>query len=111
MYNASFVGDVEVSFEVPYLTIYEWEYINLSQCRQWMEQNWKLSVYASLAYICLIFMGQGWMRHREPFKLRKQLVLWNIGLAVFSIFGFSRTVPELLHITQEYGYHSSICTR
>jgi hypothetical protein len=110
MYNSTVV-DVRVDFEVPYLTIYKWEYINLAQTRRWMERNWTLSVYASFAYICLIFVGQVWMRNREPFKLRKPLVAWNIALAVFSIFGFLRTVPELLHITQEYGYHSSICTR
>jgi len=110
MYNSTVV-DVVVQDHVSYLTIYDWEHINLAKCRRWMERNWTLSVYASLAYICLIFVGQVWMRNREPFQLRKLLLVWNIALAAFSIFGFLRTVPELLYITQVYGYHNSICSR
>ena len=36
------------------------------------------------------------MKDREPFNLRKPLVLWNVGLAVFSIVGMFGVVPNLI---------------
>jgi len=105
----STVKDVIVEEQVSYLTTYNWEYINLSKCRRWMERNWMVSVYASVAYICVIFLLQAWMKNRPAYKLRKPLVVWNIMLAVFSIFGFLRTAPEIIYINMEYGFHLIIC--
>lgn len=107
----STVVDVVIEDQVPYLRTFDWEYINLSKCRRWMERNWMLSVYVSVIYVCVIFIVQSWMKNRQPFKLRKVLVAWNIMLAAFSIFGFLRTVPELIHINTSYGFHNSICAR
>jgi len=108
-YNSTVI-DVDI-VEVSYISLYDWEYINLAKCRRWMERNWTLSIWASLGYIVLIFLGQEWMRNREPFKLRKVLVAWNLMLAAFSIFGFLRTVPELMYINTTHGVHFSICER
>lgn len=102
--------DVSV-IDVSYIKPFDWEHINLSYCRRWMNKNWTLSIFASAVYIILIFLGQNWMKHRPAFKLRKLLVLWNISLAMFSIFGFIRTVPELVHINGTFGFHFSICIR
>jgi hypothetical protein len=110
MYNSTVI-DVVVEDQVSYLRTYDWEYINLAKCRRWMERNWMLSVYASVVYVCLIFLLQHWMKDRPAFKLRKALVVWNIMLAAFSIFGFLRTVPELMYINSFYGFHLSICAR
>lgn len=80
--------------------------------RGWMGQNWVISLYASLAYVCLIFSGRKWMRFRKPFNLRVPLFFWNFALAAFSILGFSRVYPEIQYLWSiNNGVHTSICFR
>ncbi len=61
-----------------------------------MYDHWEWSVYASAAYVILIFWGQWMMQNRQPFKLRRLLTVWNVFLAVFSAIGFARSTPELI---------------
>jgi len=50
------------------------------------------------------------MQNRAPFKLNKVLTFWNIGLALMSMYAFSRTAPEFFHIlSSKNGFHNSIC--
>ena len=49
------------------------------------------------------------MQDRKPFKLRKPLVLWNLGLAVFSIFGTAAVVPIILHSLYYHGVDYTVC--
>ena len=61
-----------------------------------MTGHWQYSVYISIVYVIFVFGGKHLMRDRKPFDLRKPLVLWNIGLAVFSIYGMFGVVPNLI---------------
>ena len=61
-----------------------------------MAGHWQYSIYISIIYVILVFSGKRLMRDRTAFDLRKPLVLWNIGLAAFSIFGMFGVVPNLL---------------
>ncbi len=80
--------------------------------RGWMGQNWVISLYASLLYLCLIYSGRRWMRFRKPMNLRALLFVWNFVLAVFSICGFSRVYPEIRYLWGiKNGVHTSICFR
>jgi len=94
-----------------YLQPFDWEHVNLNNCRQWMGRNWTLSVYASALYVLLIFSGQHWMKTRSPFSLRRRLLVWNIALAIFSMLGFLRTFPEILYVVRETGFYRSVCER
>ncbi|GFT62828.1 putative fatty acid elongation protein 3 [Nephila pilipes] len=49
------------------------------------------------------------MHTREPFSLRKPLIIWNLFLAAFSIIGTSRVLPELVHVLKKQGFLYSIC--
>lgn len=50
------------------------------------------------------------MKNRQPFKLNGLLTVWNIALAVMSVWAFSRCLPEFVHIlTGTNGFHNSIC--
>ena len=49
------------------------------------------------------------MEHRAPFSLRRPLILWNGGLAVFSILGALSVVPSLLHGIYLHGLTFSMC--
>lgn len=77
--------------------------------RIWMINHWHTSFYAVGLYMILIFGGQAYMSTRPPFKLKRLLTLWNVTLALFSIFGFVRTFPELLHVLKSFGLPYSVC--
>jgi elongation of very long chain fatty acids protein 6 len=77
---------------------------------QWMHRWWWLSIPYVCIYIVAIVIGQTWMKKRvNKFELRTCLVLWNCMLAVFSVWGAYRSVPELGHVLVKYGFIYSIC--
>ena len=47
------------------------------------------------------------MHNRQAFNLRKLLMLWNLFLAIFSILGTYRCLPEFIHIIQTDGIRAS----
>ena len=61
-----------------------------------MEHYWSLSVYFSVLYVVLVFAGRRWMTNRPAYDLRKSLILWNTGLAIFSLFGAVACVPNII---------------
>ena len=65
--------------------------------------------YASLVYLLVIFGGQYWMADRPRFEMRRVLFIWNSTLALFSILGACRTVPEFLHVLTTEGTYHSMC--
>ncbi|XP_067130288.1 very long chain fatty acid elongase 6-like [Centruroides vittatus] len=77
--------------------------------RQWMQNNWQQSLYISAVYVFVIFSIKSYMRSRPAYNLRIPLMLWNMVLAVFSILGVWRTLPELIYICTEFGFKTSIC--
>lgn len=50
------------------------------------------------------------MSNRPALKLKKLLILWNMSLALFSIVGTLRTLPELLHVLGRFGFYHSVCS-
>ncbi|XP_076757559.1 very long chain fatty acid elongase 6-like [Xylocopa sonorina] len=75
----------------------------------WMTKNWTNCFYYCGIYMIIIFGGQQYMSNRPKFELRGILALWNTLLATFSIIGFTRTAPELIHVLRHYGFHHSVC--
>jgi len=72
--------------------------------------NWYVPfVFALLLYLPALYIGQMIMQKREPFNLRLPMMLWNSGLAIFSIIGFLRVFPEMVHSLNRFGFHHSIC--
>lgn len=81
-----------------------------SVIRSWMEQHWMaVCGWASGIYLLLIFGGQSWMSNRQPFQLRGALTCWNVSLAIFSIMGAARTLPEFIHTFSTQGFYHSLC--
>lgn len=74
-----------------------------------MQRYWHTSFYAVAIYTMVIFGGQALMSNRPAFKLRRLLTLWNTSLALFSIIGTFRTLPELLHVLGRFGFYHSVC--
>ena len=72
-------------------------------------KTWSVCLYVTAIYLLLVFQGRRWMKHRKPFKLRRPLFLWNVGLAVFSIFGTAAVLPSVLHSFYYYGVDYTVC--
>ena len=75
---------------------------DITKATIWMSKWWYISFAVSAVYLLLIFAGRRWMRDRKPFDLRKLLVLWNTGLAVFSLFGAWALTPSLVKYVQPW---------
>ena len=75
----------------------------------WMEQNWTLSIKFSIFYILAVFGGKFYMQNRPKYDLRLPLIIWNILLAAFSIFGTIRVWPDFLFTIRKHGIVHSIC--
>jgi len=81
-----------------------------SEYRVWMEANWMtVCRIASSVYLVMIFGGQHLMADRKPFQLRTPLIIWNLLLSIFSIFGAARTLPEFIFTFSNRGIYHSLC--
>ena len=98
--NYSFILPLERKFESK-------DYVD--SLRIWMVSNWSKSILYAFIYIFAIFAGQTFMHNRERFELRFLLALWNISLALFSVIGAIRVIPELTYSLTNYGFNYSIC--
>ena len=93
-----------------YVFKFEEESYDPVKVRKNMEDYWVgICTYASLIYLAFIFGGQYWMAGRSQFKMRGVLFAWNSMLAVFSIVGACRTLPELVHVLTTKGAYHSVC--
>jgi elongation of very long chain fatty acids protein 6 len=73
-------------------------------------RTWPILPFAIAAvYVLLLVLGPRAMAHRKPFPLRTPLIAWNALLSLFSLVGFLRTGPHLLHLLREGGLHGAIC--
>lgn len=75
----------------------------------WMTAYWTSSFWYAAVYVVLIFAGRRYMADRPRFDLRWGLVLWSGFLAVFSVCGAARTVPELVYVSWMHSFQYSVC--
>lgn len=80
-----------------------------TDAKMWFTSYWTICFYYVGIYMLVIFTGQQWMANRPRYELRGPLIIWNLMLATFSIIGAARTVPEILHVTANYGLYHSVC--
>ncbi|KAK9295628.1 hypothetical protein QLX08_010102 [Tetragonisca angustula] len=50
------------------------------------------------------------MSNRPKYDLRRGLVMWSAGLALFSITAVYRTMPAMFHLLRYHGLYYNICT-
>ena len=75
----------------------------------WLKKNWTVTFSYSVVYLLILAVLTQWMRYRPRFELKGPLVIWNAGLALFSIAAAVRVVPEFLRILNQEGCHKTIC--
>ncbi|KAK3579524.1 hypothetical protein CHS0354_028355 [Potamilus streckersoni] len=75
----------------------------------YMREHWADSIIYSAVYLIAIFGGQFYMQKRKRFDLRPALALWSGLLAIFSIAGTYRLLPELIHSVRDHSLEYSMC--
>lgn len=75
----------------------------------YMKEHWTDSIIYSVVYVIVVFTTQLYMHNRTRFDLRSYLAFWSGLLAVFSIIGAIRTVPELIWSLSNHGFVYSCC--
>jgi elongation of very long chain fatty acids protein 6 len=99
-------------FEHPFVFDFEKKFFDKTYSHNiynWMNKWWWLSIVYSIIYVGLIYFGRSLMENRERFELRLPLILWNTSLALFSIFGMIRCLPEMIYNLNTSGLQYSIC--
>lgn len=92
---------------LPYLNFEEkFDYLAF---HSWMTVHWTDSLVYAVVYVVLVVGGVKYMMKREKCDLRKPLICWSSLLAMFSILGMMRTVPELYHGWTQHGFTHTIC--
>ena len=85
-------------------------FTDFNDYNKFMQQKWHYSVYLAIGYIILIPLLKQWMKYRgKPYNLRTLLTFWNSFLAVFSIIGVIRCLPEFAYILSTKGFTASFC--
>lgn len=77
--------------------------------RQWLYRNWSVALYISAVYVLFVLIGQRVMSNQKGLGLRSLMFCWNLMLAVFSIMGTVRCLPEFVHMIRHSGVESSYC--
>jgi hypothetical protein len=100
-------------FPQGYYPSYEFEKSSMDFGRvlEFLHENWWIPFSAGILYLAVIFALQEFMKERKALELKWPLFTWNLAIGLFSLAGFLRTAPELLHILQRTnGIHNSACT-
>ncbi|NXX75281.1 ELOV6 protein, partial [Urocolius indicus] len=84
---------------------------NEREAREWMRQNWHVTLFFAVVYMIVIFGIQRYMKQREGFSLRAPLALWSFGLAALSTVASVRLWKHTLFIFSTKGLKQTVCGR
>lgn len=77
----------------------------------WLVGCWpSLPLCFGAAYLMMVFSSRQWMKDKAPIKPKIPLIVWNTGLAVFSVIALVQFAPSaLLSELQKGGFVHSVC--
>ena len=90
------ISDIESKFDIEY-------------AKKWLDDNIGVAVAICIVYVAAIYVGRALMATREPFRLRRTMLIWNVGLAAFSVYGMISSVPGLVYSIYHNGMTYSCC--
>jgi elongation of very long chain fatty acids protein 6 len=76
---------------------------------KWMSEWWTLSLWLAGVYAVLVHWGKSIMKDRTKFVLRRELFLWNLTLAAFSIIGLCRIGGRFVEELWRDGWYETAC--
>ena len=71
--------------------------------------NYSIPAAVVLLYLFSCFLGTRYMKNKKPFNILDQLAMWNLVLALFSIYGTIRVVPHFLFKLSNMTFEESVC--
>lgn len=75
-----------------------------------MLRNPGLPVIAIVLYVVGILYGRNvYFANREPWNWRTTLAIWNFSLSAFSLIGFLRVLPVVIHNFTNYTWKENFC--
>lgn len=84
--------------------------LNLSKLKYFIENyEWLPFAISLLYFIIIVCWIPRLMRTRQPYRLNDVISFWNLTMALFSIVGTFRLLPELIFMIQNYSLFQSIC--
>nr|XP_027198788.1 elongation of very long chain fatty acids protein 6-like [Dermatophagoides pteronyssinus] len=84
--------------------------LNLSKLKYFIENyEWLPFAFSLLYFIIIVCWIPRLMRTRQPYRLNDVISFWNLTMALFSIVGTFRLLPELIFMIQNYSLFQSIC--
>jgi len=83
--------------------------VDYTAVHHWFQDNWWYSIAIAAVYVVLVFGGQAYMKNRERYTLQKPLIVWNLLLAGFSIFGCIRVWQVCFELYWRHGVKGTIC--
>ena len=75
----------------------------------WLHEYRYVAVTAVVIYLSLVYTGRRWMEKRPRYDPVTSLTLWNVMLAVFSLFGLMNLLPNFVHVISNVGIQESMC--
>lgn len=75
----------------------------------WMASVWHWSFYFSALYLALIYLGQRYMKNKDPYNLRRALCMWSALLGLFSLFAVFRIIPHAWRMVYLSGWRHAVC--
>jgi len=81
---------------------------NIRPSLDWIERHWHFTIWLSCIYVLFLAVATTYMKNRKPFDLRVPLGIWSLLLAIFSLYGSIRMIPEWFDRTSK-GFIPSIC--
>lgn len=81
---------------------------NMTSITIFMNECWHYSIYLSIIYTITIFSIKYFLSKCEKgYDLKRELIAWNWFLAIFSLIGTIRCLPEFLHVLYHDGFFNS----
>lgn len=75
-----------------------------------LDKHWDVSLWSAALYVIAIFLGRKLMTSYERFNLSNALALWSGSLAIFSMIGTYRMLPNMYYALRHQDFYHSVCT-
>ena len=71
--------------------------------------NYSIPIAVIVFYLSSCYLGTSYMTGRNSLDILKQLAVWNLALALFSVYGTIRIVPHFLYKLSHMTFEESVC--
>ena len=96
-------------FLEPYFLVFEKQYNPLPILDYMASVSYSIPIAVVIVYLSLCYYGTYYMKSRKSLNILNQLAIWNLLLAIFSVYGTIRVVPHFLLKLSDKTFEESVC--